>query len=601
MVVKGLTFYAPLTWLEEPTEKDIETLQLCLKATRHIGLRRNRGRGHVKMSLKHIARTNNGSFARPQAGPDDKYLFYSFTLQAPLISSTLGSDPNSAETLGYVPGSMLRGVLAQRLIEKGYTAATPEFKRYILSNSICYLNACPQVEGNERALPIRRTWLKEKHAQTKRFYDLAVQWPDEQLGLLEYAFSNPTGTDVAGVTPKTSLRVHHQRDYTRGRATTNGGAIFAYESIDPGQTFMGAIRIAANQTEVQKIAELFNELLSKPVTFGRSRRAAYGGMVKVNLERFETLEIRESHTSDIENERIFQIILASDYIGRSPVTGQIDPLGIEEELKVLGNFEVVERFLGYTIIGGYNRTWGTELPQTKALKAGSVLVLKAKETITKERLLQLDRGLGERRNEGFGRVWVDVDLIAERKIEKDGNTNGTSSLVSDDPDVITKMQKQLWQHDLTQQIELKVTELVEGVTLKASASLLGRLRESLRGEMSELKTTLESFTYRDNQGQTKDKKAAKVIRDTVFQVNDLDSENSLNLFTLLEGLCSDQALDYADHILQFTAFVGGESDLLNSSDYISRFKGVLGNAIPEQLASKLIAALMRKAKGDKRD
>jgi hypothetical protein len=51
VVMRGLELQAPLYWLAAPTAADIRSLALALLATRHAGLARNRGRGHVRMTL----------------------------------------------------------------------------------------------------------------------------------------------------------------------------------------------------------------------------------------------------------------------------------------------------------------------------------------------------------------------------------------------------------------------------------------------------------------------------------------------------------------------------------------------------------------------
>lgn len=51
VVIRGLTLYAPLCWLADPDDKDVRCLSLALLATRHAGLARNRGRGHILMTL----------------------------------------------------------------------------------------------------------------------------------------------------------------------------------------------------------------------------------------------------------------------------------------------------------------------------------------------------------------------------------------------------------------------------------------------------------------------------------------------------------------------------------------------------------------------
>ncbi len=53
VVVRGFAFAAPLVWLNgyRPSPGDLQVLALCALATRHGGLLRNRGRGHLRMTL----------------------------------------------------------------------------------------------------------------------------------------------------------------------------------------------------------------------------------------------------------------------------------------------------------------------------------------------------------------------------------------------------------------------------------------------------------------------------------------------------------------------------------------------------------------------
>ncbi len=53
VVIRGLVFEASLSWLAgyQPTVDDVRLLALCALATRHGGLLRNRGRGHIRVTL----------------------------------------------------------------------------------------------------------------------------------------------------------------------------------------------------------------------------------------------------------------------------------------------------------------------------------------------------------------------------------------------------------------------------------------------------------------------------------------------------------------------------------------------------------------------
>jgi hypothetical protein len=51
VVLRGLHLEAPLVWLERPTPQDLQCLALACLVTRHAGLGRNRGKGHIRVTL----------------------------------------------------------------------------------------------------------------------------------------------------------------------------------------------------------------------------------------------------------------------------------------------------------------------------------------------------------------------------------------------------------------------------------------------------------------------------------------------------------------------------------------------------------------------
>lgn len=58
VVVRGISFQAPLIWRRDPTPDEKKILALCALGTRHGGLGRNRGRGFLQLSLDgNIAKT----------------------------------------------------------------------------------------------------------------------------------------------------------------------------------------------------------------------------------------------------------------------------------------------------------------------------------------------------------------------------------------------------------------------------------------------------------------------------------------------------------------------------------------------------------------
>jgi len=146
---------------------------------------------------------------------------------------------------------------------------------------------------------------------------------------------------------------------------------------------------------------------------GRSRRAGYGGQAPLEwgTPRERELEGRAGLVmADLSPGETFRLLTVSDLLARDPRTGAVDPAAVEDLLlapdgPLAGRAEVVRRHWAFRPVGGFNRTWGLELPQALTLRAGSVLLLRALEPIALADLLVLEQaGVGERRTEGFGRI-----------------------------------------------------------------------------------------------------------------------------------------------------------------------------------------------------
>ena len=88
-----------------------------------------------------------------------KAVTYQITLLEPLLATTLGGDPNSAISHSYIPGSMIRGLLA-----KLYNAETTDLTGHqatrplLFDGTVRYLNAYPTLDGVTRTLPVPASW-----------------------------------------------------------------------------------------------------------------------------------------------------------------------------------------------------------------------------------------------------------------------------------------------------------------------------------------------------------------------------------------------------------------------------------------------------------
>lgn len=358
------------------------------------------------------------------------YLHYKLRLRSPAIVSTLSGDPNNAATQPFIPGGALRGVLAARLLASGVGGDTEEFRRLILSGGIRYLHAYPEMAG-ERSLPSASSWKSQKvdpnHAVDLAAFSGAIDasvdaedfedvWPEDALISVPAPFTAVSASGGARnlATPPIGSRLHQQRDRIKGRpwkdrAEQPHGALFAYKYLEADQVFRGAIQVMpAAATEIERIKGLLG---AGPILVGRSRRAGYGGEAEVEFTGQQAQREYENVSDSISREvgagASFRVLLVSAYVGRHPTTGQIDPSALQHELRSrLGGAATVERTRWtFEAVGAFNQKWRLEVPQTQAVAAGAVLVLKCNAAIAVSTLRVIEHeGLGERRVEGFGRV-----------------------------------------------------------------------------------------------------------------------------------------------------------------------------------------------------
>ncbi len=346
-----------------------------------------------------------------------KYLLLTLETQQPILATSFQGDPNSDVSYSYIPGSMIRGAMIRRYMQQkelgSLKLADEEVRRLFFdANSTRYLNAYLQSQEKKRTLPLSLSWFKDKDAELKEgstitAYDFSVEREDElkkPKSLGEYFWAKEGGI-VKLYQAKRRINIHNFRDRQKGRSTSEQGEIFRYDALDSGQTFQSAI--LCEDHDATTIQELLNE---RNIWLGGSQSAGYGHtkIIKVEIcDRWDEIGII---AEDREDNDILSITLLSDTLLRDkwgqPVA---DPALIKKEIEAKLNIDLPQPsniYASSTLIGGFNLKWGLPLPQVPALLAGSVIVFEDVEFDT-EQIEQLEvYGIGERREEGFGRIAV---------------------------------------------------------------------------------------------------------------------------------------------------------------------------------------------------
>ncbi|MDD3925070.1 MAG: hypothetical protein PHT33_00250 [bacterium] len=442
-----------------------------------------------------------------------QYLPYTLTLNSPAIITALGGDPNSSLSLPFIPGAAVRGAMAKILGDPGTDVSKQqEFYNLVLSGTVRYLHAYP-AQSDRRALPMPVSVRREKDMQENQAKiiardlasyderpsqnrDLVEYWPKEQLAPIMESFLTIGSSRLTLVQPTMSTRIHHQQDRKKGCAWKDKqghthGAVFAFESLDAGQSFKGLIQVHGDSEEkCGQLAKLVQELLGELILIGRSRRAGYGGMTQIEWEERRKCEIEGSGgegfqlvNCDIEPGTEFRLLLISACIVRDPVTGQIDPGGLEEEVgRALNNrAKPVCRRWTFETLGGFNRKWRLETPQVLAAAAGSVIVLKANQSIPINDLHNIEHeGIGERKGEGYGRLLFLKEPLRKISLYRPDKISLSSELGNKAPQLVSFIEGRIIDAQIIRRIEETAALIAKTADNIPTTSLLGRLRVPLR-------------------------------------------------------------------------------------------------------------------------
>jgi CRISPR-associated protein Csx10 len=469
--------------------------------------------------------------------------------QQPILATSLQGDPNSDVSYPYIPGSMIRGFLIGRYLQKLGIKATDDIDKFpdvkllfFDATTTCYLNAYPFI-NNKRTLPIPRSWYKDKgvtfsedHAKT--IYDFSKIPLDEQNELLNENEENLSpklleenfclvDDEVLLYKVKRRINIHNKRDRKRGKGIEGSGAIFSYDAIDAGQSFQGVI--LCKTQEDQAIIESL--LQQKDVWLGGSQSAGYGylqiELLNNDSEWYEILDLKER----IENQKYLTVTLLSDtiiydkfgQIVSNPETlRQILSDTLNQELK----FQEGGIYTSSIIVGGFNRKWGLPLPQTPALAAGSVFVFenidisseKFQEFLDNVKRIE-DQGIGERRVDGFGRVvfnWLDEETeeykakLCNQEFQTTQPAQNKEPLKSESSKIAAGIANRI----VRKKLDVLIIQQVSNISLNNP-------EEISNSQLSRLMLVTRQVLYEVESGQTKYENERKSITELVEPINNL--------------------------------------------------------------------------------
>ena len=430
-----------------------------------------------------------------------KVIRYRIYLEQPLLATQILGDPNSSVSFGYLPGSLVRGMLIHR-----YRQGRPELaedavahdeacRRLFFNGETRYLHAYPLTDDGQRSLPTPLALLRRKgdpeedaptyNAARPNFHPLQAAG-DDMLKPVDAPFCLIDDDELTLYEPQPNrLTVHVAREPKKGRATANGGAVFQYEALSAGQWFSGVV-LANDDADVTTI----NTLLSGPAWLGRSRSAGYG-QVRFELDGDPPDPWREVGGSALSfaADQPVTLTLLSDAIlrdGQGAYALTLDKAILEAYLGVaISAFHPERSFSATTLSGGFNRTAQAPLAQSYSLVAGSTITFTPAQLLDATLVAQLEaEGIGERRAEGYGRIafgWLTQEGLTAAKGKSYSARVRSAGLTPASQATAQQMARRLLDLEVEQRIARFTRDYVELQALQMPAnSQLGRVRVLLR-------------------------------------------------------------------------------------------------------------------------
>lgn len=369
------------------------------------------------------------------------------------IGEWMTSRSNVRESLSYIPGGVLRGALAQAVLERLGKHNTS--KRRLSENNNNLQQAFDSVFGKDGAqfsflMPFGEDWIPAP--ATALFNKQSDQY------LYDSLFALILGEPYEMLCPKTRERLERGRGYlvcensewhkaklprkttyvrvglNRATEAAEEGVLYAIEAIEPPAQFTGYVD-GLGGTSAQAFETILNALRWRDgkitLRLGSARSRGFG---EVELKYEEVTSGTRGYAYLLDEfkkrtgEPIFTLLAHTPVIVYD-LCGQPAPRltpellreylpGLPASVQLLGRATRVERGL----VSGWSGAWGMPKPVQQAFSPGSVFTYTYDEN-EREPLIQWlqqleTQGIGERTAEGYGRFAICSQYHLDRDITK---------------------------------------------------------------------------------------------------------------------------------------------------------------------------------------
>ena len=438
----------------------------------------------------------------------DKRIRLAIKLKSPVLMTDVPGDQNLVETKLYLAGSSIMGIFANKYIEKKNGIADDFFYNSFLRGGLTFTDAFKEIDDGDGglvpayALPL--SIQKKKHDESGNCVEYFLnpeKSENQENDGMKNKFQSVGGfgsiNNGSGRTVRVGSGISFHGAINNGKRDND---IFNYEWIAPFQGFISYV--VGSEYYMKAFLDFVNEICKPSAEggkrtlntyIGRSRTAEYGH-IEIVISDMENIPV----SADRDNESCIMTLLSDAIIYNEDGFSTTD---VDDLEKALGAGVKIEKSaIRKSSVENFVGKWSARKPMESVFLAGSSFLIK-RDTLPETYKDMGIYGIGERTNEGFGRVAFNLNVERNLKIKKEESGHIYSTL--DVHKTITDTAKKIIKYRIINSIEDQLAaEAIKQANAAdtdnrsvISGSLSSRLREFAKGmkEINDFYDNLEKL------------------------------------------------------------------------------------------------------------
>lgn len=551
---KGYTLFSTIFSSRTLTQVEKDLLDKAVKLLRRIGLMRSRGKGEVSCRLdwRKLEKTRTDNFKSSKKNQEQTYLQLHIDVQEPLKINDILRTSDSTYALTYIPGYVLRGALIHAYIkDRGLKAEHVPTEEIFNEEKIQFWNGYLTI-NEKRSLPFPHHLFETKESskdieiKERRVYNAL-----DEKSISKIRDQSPVKVNYDVMTVKDGklygAKVKRNSALHLSLKEKSDSKLYRYESISPNQKFTAVVTFKGEN-------DFTNWLENKQfltLWLGGARNSGYG---RSHVTISKTKRLPETLTTSFhERSEDLYVIATSDWIlhdHQGKLTTSLDEMWLGEQLGV--KLTLKSQIISTNISGGYVFPWRAYQPMIDTVGAGSIFHYKIiSGKLDKQKIVKImHEGLGQRRNEGFGRFIILSEWPFHKLSAYDGVYTPTERQTrkhrdyKEEDQEIANFYNSFIQEKIKQQVRKEVNEWFEAMKdslEKISSSQWGRLMQitteiekdmsNLPQQAKEIYSNRWSIFWNDLKGRQKSKwRYALEHLDITIEGNQISFEHFLRNF-----------------------------------------------------------------------